>query len=213
MATSAAIIVGIYAGLIVVAVAAMVVKWIAQKIHRPSRSPFTPPQTEFSRVDLRRFAPYHLLPKAPEKPPYVPEMRWHFTDFPDNDDEHFVELWLALSEAEYKLIRQFDLHKEPLEDEPLYDADAIEGIRNAQQAELARAEGDIKQVQRLKVEHQLQIEFIRKQTFGRTIEYFIQWPYRREFNTRREARDYWEKLDRKVLPDFKRRLERYAERS
>ena len=173
-----------------------------------------PPPTEYSRIDLRRFAPYHAIPKEPNKPPYVPEMQWQFTDFPDDEGaENFVELWLALSESEYKLIRTFELNKEPLEDESLYDEDAIAAIQHAQEDELRRAEGDPAQIQRLKMEHKLQMDFVRKQTFGRTIEYYIQWPYRREFKTRRQAVEYMEKLDRKILPDFKRRLERYAQRS
>jgi hypothetical protein len=204
----------VYAILIPLTAIIVFVLWLTGVIeHSPRHLLKPPPPAEYSRIDLRRFAPRHLLPKPPEKPPYVPQMRWHFTDFPDDEDvPHLVELWLALSEEEYKLIRRFELNKEPLEEEAVYDEVAIAAIRRAQAAEIERAGKDTKHIARLKMEHEQQLEYVEKQTFGRTIEYYIQWPYRREFDTRTQARLYWDKLDEKVLPDFKRRLDRYARR-
>ena len=171
------------------------------------RSPLDPPPTQVhSAIKLSDFVADKLAPEAPVSVPPVDEMTWEF-----GEPGTVVQLYLALSQEERALIKHWGLDEIPLEEESLFDDEALDKLAQAQQKELLR-EKDEGKLAALRVEHLQQIETAKAQKWGRTIEYYLQWPYTREFETRFQATQYRNRLEQQILPNFRKTLDEYAKR-
>jgi hypothetical protein len=171
------------------------------------RSPLDPPPTQIhSKIKLSDFVADKVAPKAPTSVPPVDEMTWEF-----GEPGTTVKLYLALSQEERAIIKRWGLDELPLEEEPLFDDTALDKLAEAQQKELLQ-EKDEGTLAALRIEHRQQIKTAKAQKWGRTIEYYLQWPYTREFETRFQATQYRNSLERQILPNFRKTLEEYAKR-
>lgn len=191
-------------------VVAITVAVVIANQSKPQDKALAPPPTQvYSSIRLANFVPPHVLPKKPDSMPEVEQMTWEFGDF---GDRHAVELYLALSPREYEIIGEWGLNEDPLEEEPLFDEAAIEKLLKAQQKEVDAARDDKEKTAGLRTEHREQLKIAKEQTWGRTIEYYLQRPYIREFETRGQARQYRDKLEKRILPEFRKKLEEYGNR-
>jgi len=172
----------------------------------------SPPIQKFSKIDLSKFIATKVVPRVPKAVPDVPQMSWDLSESFDEEDSHRVVLRLVLSKAEQEIVKKWGLHEDAIETEPLYDQAAVDEVIAAQEGEITSARNDSDKMAALRIEHRHQLEWIKEQEWARTIEYYQQWPYIREFSTRREARAYYDKLDKQILPQLKKRIEEHGNR-
>ena len=125
------------------------------------------------------------------------------------DDNCTVELYLALSYEERAAVIRFGLNEKVLEEEPLFDDDDLERIQRAQEKERRRAP-DARTRAAFDAEHQTQLNQAKRETWGKTIEYYLTYPYTKTLPTPYQATLYRKKLEQKILPDIRNMLKEYV---
>lgn len=161
----------------------------------------------FSKIDIYEFVRQKAVPQPPE---HWPEQIEHMTvDWGEPEDNCTVELYLALSYDERAAIKRHGLNEKVLEEEDLFDDDDLERIERAQEKEL-RHISDPRIAAAYRAEHQSQLAQAKRETWGKTIEYYLTYPYTKTLPTPYQATLYRKKLEKKVLPEIRDMLKEYV---
>ena len=75
-------------------------------------------------------------------------MEWVLHLLDEGSDKYVVELYLAFSDDAIDVITYWALNAEPLETEKMFDEDALERVRQAQQYEIQEAGDDREKTRR-----------------------------------------------------------------
>ncbi len=144
-----------------------------------------------------------MAPRPPEKWPE--EIEQMTVNWGEPEDNRTVEMYLALSYAERVVIDRRGLNEEVLEEEPLFDDEDLARIERAQQKELRKAP-DARTRAALEAVHQTQLNQAKRETWGKTIEYYMTYPYTKTLPTPYQATLYRKKLETVILPKFRKLL-------
>lgn len=163
---------------------------------------------QFSSINIYDFVKQKAAPNLPDE---WPEEVEHMTiGWGEPEDNCVVELYLNFSPDERVVIDRRGLNEEVLEEELLFDDETIERIENAQAKELRKAKDD-RERKALEAVHQTQLNQARRETWGKTIEYYIACPYTKSFPTPYQATLYRKKLETQILPRFRKLLKDHME--
>lgn len=181
---------------------------IGKNLHIDIRKPpLSVPQKQYSKIDLLYYIRDRAVPQQQGTPPDVQKMEVDWGDGPKDDDDHTVELYLALSHEERLKIKEHGLNEEPIETLPLYSEEIFARIEEDQGREMTHAKTAEERAS-LRIEHRDQLKWASEQQIAQTVEYYLTYPYRVHCASRGEYTKTKQRLQTQVIKKIKDMLER-----
>jgi hypothetical protein len=124
-------------------------------VPEPKRTVALPkvPIWQYSRINLADYVADRVVPNIPERTAETEDMEWELHLVEEGENRYVVELYLAFSDDALDVIEYWALNAEPLETEKMFDEDALERVREAQQYEILEAGEDRELLAGLKIDH------------------------------------------------------------
>lgn len=169
------------------------------------RQPLDVPTRIFSRINLADFVQAQVAP-SPIAVPQVDELTWHFDD-PQHENDHEVRLYAVCSARERARIIKYGLNHHSFGEVPVFDEDALERLRHAQEHELAGT-GDPTVRASLRIEHQAQLKIAQEAKADTTIEDFMRYPFVKAYPNRYLATQGQRKMNGAMM-EIKKMLDSY----